>query len=124
LASEKEKRILLVDGDESKAASFQTILRDEGYLVETATTGRQALEKAKGTKFHVAILNTELPDMRGAEVAGKLKGEHDSIRLIIQTDVSGLNGCLDTLDMGIEEILLKPIEANEILRVTKEALSR
>lgn len=124
MASEKEKRVLLVDGNEVQSASFKTILRRKGYLVETATTGRQALEKAKSTEFHVAILDAELPDMMGAEVASELKKKYDGIHLIIQTGFSGLNGCIDVIDVGIEEILLKPIEADELLRVTKEALSR
>ena len=124
MASEKEKRVLLVDGNEVQSASFKTILRGKGYLVETATTGRQALEKAKNTEFHVAILDAELPDMMGAEVASELKKKHDGIHLIIQTGFSGLDGCIDVIDVGIEEILLKPIEADELLRVTKEALSR
>ena len=114
---------MLLVGDEAQFASIKTILLGEGCLVEAATTGRQALEKASSKEIHVAVLEAELPDMTGVDATRKLKGEHDSIHIIIQTDISGLNGCLDALDVGIDEILLKPVGANELLRAIKEALS-
>ena len=118
----REKRILLV-GEEVQFDSIKNILQGEGCLVEAATTGRQALEKEGSKEIYVAVLEAELPDMTGVEAARKLKGEHDRIHIIIQTDISGLNGCLDELDLGIDEILLKPVGANELLRAIKEALS-
>jgi len=118
----KGKRILLVDDDETLVNSFQTILQEEGYLVETAKTGQQALDKAKKTRFHLAILDIKLPDIMGDEVARKLKKQYDNIDIVIITGYPSFKDCIDALDIGINEILLKPIGSAELLRVTQEAL--
>jgi len=111
-----------VDDDETLVNSFQTILQEEGYLVETAKTGQQALDKAKKTRFHLAILDIKLPDIMGDEVARKLKKQYDNIDIVIITGYPSFKDCIDALDIGINEILLKPIGSAELLRVTQEAL--
>ena len=120
----KRKRILLVEDDETLVTSFQMILQKGGYHVETTTTGQQALERAKKTDFQLAILDISLPDIQGPEVASHLKKQDDNIGLVFITGHPTFNDCIQALDIGIDEILLKPIGANELLRVTKETLSR
>ena len=118
----EKKRILLLDDDRSLVDSFQMILRKAGHHVEIATTGRQALDKARDTKFHLAIIDIVLPDIRGDEVASKLKERDEKLGIVLITGYPSLQDCIDVLDIGIHEILLKPISANELLRVTNEAI--
>ena len=69
----KGKRILMVDDDQTLVTLFQMILQEEGYAVETATSGLQALDVAKKTDFHLVLLDIKLPDIRGDEVARELR---------------------------------------------------
>jgi len=91
--------------------------------VETATTGEQALDIAEKTSFNLAIMDVVLPDMRGDEVAGRLRKRGDKTDLILITGHPSFQDCIDALDLGIHNILLKPIKAEELLRVAREALS-
>ena len=118
------KRILIVDDDENLVNSFQMILHEEGHLVETATTGLQALEKAKKTEFHLVILDIKLQDIMGDEVARELKNQDDKIDIVLITGYPSFKDCIDALDIGIEEILLKPIGTAELLRVVQEAIQK
>ena len=118
------KRILIVDDDENLVNLFQMILNEEGYLVETATTGLQALEKAKKTEFHLVILDIKLQDIMGDEVARELKNKDDKIGIVLITGYPSFKDCIDALDIGIEEILLKPIGTAELLRVVQEAIQK
>jgi len=118
------KRILIVDDDENLVNLFQMILNEEGYLVETATTGLQALEKAKKTEFHLVVLDIKLQDIMGDELARELKKLNDKIGIVLITGYPSFKDCIDALDIGIEEILLKPIGTAEMLRVVQETIQK
>lgn len=118
----REKRILLVDDDEAQVNTFRSVLEREGYRVETALTSREALRKAGDIRFDLAILDIALPDIRGDEISGELRRRDQDINIILITGYPSLQDCIDTLDLGIHEILLKPIAPSELLLSIKEAL--
>lgn len=118
----KGKRILIVDDDQTLVTLFQMILQEEGYTVETATSGLQALDIAKKTDFHLVLLDIKLPDIRGDEVARELRKIDDKIGIVLITGYPSFKNCIDALDIGIDEILLKPIGTTELLRVAQEAI--
>ena len=119
----KKKRILLVDDDEPLLNTFRSILEKEGYFVKAAQTGTQALYMAEKIKFDLIILDIKLPDIQGDMVASKLRKQNNEIIIVLITGYHFLQDCIDALDIGIYEILLKPIPPDELLRVTKEAIS-
>jgi DNA-binding response OmpR family regulator len=118
----KGKRILLVDDDETITTPFQLILESEEYQVDVATTGRQALEKMGEGEYHVVILDIKLPDMLGTEVARKIKMRREDVNLIVITGYPNLTDSIETIDYGISDILLKPIDPDELLRTIEETL--
>lgn len=116
------RRILLVEDDTTIVVPFQFILESEGYHVDTASTGRQAIENIGKNEYQVVILDMKLPDMQGIEVAREIRNKTDEINLIIMTGYPNLVDSIEALDIGISEILLKPINADEFLRTVEEAL--
>ena len=102
----------------------QLILQEEGYIVETATTGLQALDLVKKTSFHLVMIDTKLPDLTGEEVYKELKKTEDKIGIVLLTDYASFEDCIDSLDMGIDEILIKPIKPSELLDVAKEVIQK
>lgn len=115
--------ILLVDDEEIIVETLKPILQDEGYAVETATTGQEALKKFDKARFGLVILDIKLPDITGDEVAKLMKKQNGDTQIVLITGYSYFQDCIDALDLGINEILVKPISPEEILRVTKEALA-
>lgn len=118
----KGMRVLLIDDDETILVPFQLILQKEGYQVDTALTGRQALEKVGETKYQIVITDIILPDIQGIEVAKKIREFNKKTQLIIITGFPNLADSIEALDIGIDEILIKPIKADELLRAVKESL--
>ncbi len=100
------------------------ILQEEGYIVETAKTGQQALDVVKKTDFHLVLLDIKLPDIMGDEVASEVKKINDKTRIVLITGYPSFKDCIDALDIGIDEILLKPIGTTELLRVAKESIQK
>jgi len=116
------ERILVVGGDECLVATIQSILRNEGCESDSTASGEVALEKAMNVDYQMAIIDTRLPDIPGVEVAQRIRKMGDKTNLIVLADDSTFNDCIDLLDYGVEEILIKPVESNELTRVIGEAL--
>lgn len=66
-------RVLVVDDHEDSARSIRVLLRRQGYEVQLAFEGREAIETAKGFRPDVVLLDLTLPDISGAEVAEELR---------------------------------------------------
>ena len=116
-----EKRILIVDDDESINAVFKAMLEGHGFNVNTASSGLEALSLADSS-FDLVILDIRLPDIMGDQVAKVMKERRMADNIVLMTGYPELGDCIDTLGVGIQEILIKPISPDEILRVAREAL--
>jgi len=116
------KRILVVGSDECLVAMIQNILRNEGCESDSTASGEVAIEKATNADYQMVIIDTRLPGIPGVEVAQRIRKLGDKINLIVLADDSTFNDCIDLLDYGVEDILIKPVESNELTRVIGEAL--
>jgi DNA-binding NtrC family response regulator len=66
-------RILVVDDDESIRITLEAILKSEGYCVQTAENGKQAIEKTSSSYHNLALIDIRLPDMEGTELLTRMK---------------------------------------------------
>ena len=116
--------ILVVDDDKNLANTFKLILQSVGFHVDTAATGLQALYKANKQNFDLVILDMNLPDMLGDEVAEKLKENNETINIIMITGYSSFKDGLDGKDLGINEVLMKPIPPEDLVKMAKKTLTK
>jgi CheY-like chemotaxis protein len=120
LTQEKIYSILIVDDDEFLGDTFKMLLEDSGFNVETALTGNQAMLKASQQDFDLAILDYRLPDTNGLELSKRLKERKKDISVVL------LTGQIEALEeegvmgLGSDEILLKPISPDELLKITEK----
>jgi DNA-binding response OmpR family regulator len=112
----------VVGSDECLVTMIQNILRNEGCESDSTASGEEAIEKAMNVGYQMAIIDMRLPDMPGVEVAQRIRNLGDKTDLIVLADDSTFNDCIDLLDYGVEDILIKPVESNELTRVIVEAL--
>jgi CheY-like chemotaxis protein len=61
-------RILVVDDDDGIRESMKAILEDEGYNVDVAENGKEAIQKTQKKAYNLALLDIRLPDMEGVEL--------------------------------------------------------
>lgn len=117
------KRILFVDDELELLKIFKRYFEKEGFFVDTAPCGREAIDKLRGSDFDLLILDIKLPDMLGDEVVRRIRAEDNEIEIIMITGYPNLQDSIDLLEYRIHDILLKPISTQELLRVTIGALS-
>ena len=119
----QEKRVLVVDDDEALTILFQKVLKDSGFSVDIAFTGQQALEKTEKLVYHLLILDIHLPDIKGYELVKIIKEKDNDINFIIITGDPDFAEAIDVIDLGIDEILIKPIGVDEIKQITERVLN-
>ncbi len=113
-------RILIVDDDEDVLKTISTYLTFEGYDVDVARTGREALEKSQTHFFNVALLDIRLPDMEGTELLTKMRETRPKMVKIMLTGYPGLDNSVKSINGGANGYLVKPIDPREISKIIKE----
>lgn len=116
----EKKRILVVDDDVNILRVFKTILEKEGYVVETAETGKDALKKIKKEDFDVWLVDVKLPDMDGTDLLLK-KADSDPIKIIV-TGFSSEEVGEKAADYGADDFLVKPVRPEELIDTVRERL--
>jgi DNA-binding response OmpR family regulator len=112
--------VLLVDDDHAIVDLLKEILEVEGYNADVFYDGNTAVDRFKPKKYEVAILDFVLPDLKGDEVAEKLRNSDSAIGIIL---VTGYKSTIDTRRLRVfDAVLEKPIEPDRILRTLKEVL--
>ena len=69
----KISKILIIDDDDTICKTLAVTLESEGYQVDTAKTGEEAIAKSYSHFYNLAIVDWRLPDMHGTELLGRLK---------------------------------------------------
>ena len=118
--SEEKNRILVIDDDKGILRVFKTILENEGYIVQTAETGKEALEKLKKERFNVCLIDVRLPDMDGTEIL-KMANAPDTVKIIV-TGFSSDEVGKKAADLGADDFLVKPVKPEELLAAVKDRL--
>jgi signal transduction histidine kinase len=121
---DEKEIILIVDDDESTRRSLRLIFEKMGYETETAGTGREAIEKAQGRFFNLALLDIRLPDMAGIQLLAPLKEMHPDMAVILVTGYASLKTAVQALNEGASGYITKPLDMDEVLVTVREALEK
>ena len=118
-----KKSILVVDDDRAILKSAKAILKLEGYHVDTVETGQEAIERSKAQFYNLALLDIKLPDMEGTELLAKIQSTLPKMMTIMITGFPSVDNAIDALNLGADTYLVKPIDAEKLLKVVKEKLT-
>jgi len=114
------ERLLVVDDEEIIRDSLTFILRKEGYEVDEARNGVQALEKIMSASYDIVITDIEMPEMRGTELLEKISLRSPQTFVIIITAYGSIETAIEALRKGAYDYVLKPIEFDDLIfRVRK-----
>ena len=119
-------KILIVEDDPLMARLYQKIFTFEGYEVELATNGEEALEKTKTIKPNLLLLDIMMPRMNGLQVLEQLKAHPDtrSIPVVMLTNLAGNHDMESALSKGAIKYLIKSeFEPKQVVSMVKEILS-
>jgi DNA-binding NtrC family response regulator len=117
-------KILVIDDDESVRKVLVTALEDEGYAVDTAETGGEAIRKSNANFYNLALVDIRLPDMEGTRLLSEMKESTPKMVKIIVTGYPGLENAVDAVNRGADAYVVKPFKMENLLGTIKEQLKK
>ena len=120
-------RILVVDDEVELADAVARGLRREGYAVDIANGGLEALDKAALTPYDLVCLDLTMPDIDGLEVCRRLREDPpdgDPPRVLMLTARDSVEDRIDGLDHGADDYLVKPFAFGELTARVRSLLRR
>jgi len=115
--------VLVADDERNILELARLYLTNDGFQVETAANGREALEKARAASPNLILLDLMMPEMDGWEVCRELRRESDVPIIIITArgdDVDKVVG----LELGADDYITKPFNPRELIARVKAVLRR
>jgi DNA-binding NtrC family response regulator len=101
---------------------MKAILEDEGYIVDLASTGKEAISKTETTIYNLALLDIRLPDMEGVELLKLLKETVPRIRKIMVTGYPSAQNAIAAVNRQADAYLVKPVDIEKLLETVKKQL--
>ena len=117
-------RVLIIDDDENIRKVLIAILEDEGYIVESVGTGKEAIQATGKNFYNIALIDVRLPDIEGIELLTKIRATTPRIRKIIITGYPTLQNAMEAVNRGADAYIMKPFEVEKVLQVMAEQLRK
>jgi len=114
--------ILVVDDEETIRETLRIILEENGYKVDTAKNGAEAIEKSNTNYYDLALLDIRLPDIEGTKLLTKMKDTLPKMVKIMVTGYASMENAIEALNYGADAYITKPVSPEELLRVIDEKL--
>jgi len=116
-------RVLLVEDDQRIVDFVQRGLKAEGYIVETANNGKDAIALGTEGKFQAIVLDLGLPDLNGRQICERLRGNGVDTPILMLTARDTVQDKVSGLRSGADDYMTKPFAFEELL-ARIEALMR
>ena len=118
--------ILVVDDEPLIRDTLSEYLLQEGFQVTACASGEEALERAAGRRFDVALCDVQLPGIDGIEALARLRAdEHTASIPVLALTAQAMSGDRERfLEAGFDGYLSKPVDVAELIRVVGEHCDR
>jgi len=115
---------LIVDDDESIRKVLKAILEEKGYRVDTADSGKKAIEKTEKAFYNLALIDIRLPDIEGVKLLSKIKETTPKMRKVIITGYPSLQNAVEAVNKGADAYIIKPLNMDKTLATIEEQLKK
>jgi DNA-binding NtrC family response regulator len=120
----QRERVLIVDDEANARTALAELLRDEGYLVETAADGFKALPKLEELEPDVVVTDLKMPGLSGLELMAKIRERDPECVVIVMTAFGAVESAVQAMRQGAADYLTKPVNVEELSLVLKREIER
>jgi diguanylate cyclase (GGDEF)-like protein len=115
---------LIVERDEQVHQALMDAFQEAGYFTDGARNGKEAIQMVKEFFYNIAVVEVDLPDMKGLELLKVVKGIHPDTSVIFIAGNPSLENSVDALNVGASAYLMKPIQTEQMMQHIREVLER
>lgn len=116
--------LLLVDDEVNMKSTLEPILNSEGYSLEFAQSGEEAMQKIQSHQFFLIVTDFRLGGMNGFELVDYVKNNHPDLPIVMITAYATARHAVEAIQAGAMDYLSKPFEPEELLHVVGRAAER
>jgi CheY-like chemotaxis protein len=113
-------RLLVVDDDRSQSSAVATLLANHGYRVDIAGNGPEALGLLADHRYALVVLDYQMPGMNGVELFERARFLQPELVGVLLTAFTGIRTVFPAIDAGVDRVLAKPVNAEELLPLVAE----
>jgi len=118
-------KMIVVDDEEQILEALDTFFSLRGYDVFVTDSPAQAMEKISLEKFHVALLDINMPELTGIELMKRIKDSRPTVQVIMMTAYTTIEKAIECVEHGASDYLLKPFQdLEELANIVKMAAER
>lgn len=118
------ERLLVVDDEDNLRSMLAAALRHNGFEIDVASNGRDALTAVAETKPDLVVLDVMMPDLDGFEVCRRLRAENDNTPILFLTARDAIEDKVHGLTLGGDDYLEKPFSLEELVARATAVLRR
>lgn len=115
--------ILVVDDQMGVRRLLFEAFQEEGYKVDMAANGPDALEKINQVRPDIVLMDMKMPGMSGLEVLREVKKQDKDLKIILMTAYGELEIVAEAMALGVTEYVTKPFDINEVRELVRKALA-
>ncbi len=121
---EDKNRVLVVDDEPGMRDFLEIMLRKDGYEVDTASDGAEAIDRIEQKMFDLAVVDIQMPVMNGIDVLQKINEKSPETTVIMITAYASHETAIDAMKLGAYDYITKPFKIDEIKLVIKKSLEK
>ncbi len=121
---EEAARILVLEDDDQLRPTLVSLLREEGYLVEEARRGHEAVEKAHLNDFDLVVADIRMEGMDGLTALEEVRSHQPDVRSLVVTGYSSEADSIRAIRAGVGDYLTKPFSLDVFLQAVRRQLAR
>ncbi len=116
--------ILVMEDEKVVAKGLEMVLEEEGYDVDLAYTGAEAMEQFSSKAIDLLIADLRLPDIDGMDIIKMVKAKKPETEVVVITGYSSVTSAVDAMKIGVFDYLTKPFTESEIKVAVDGALKK
>jgi DNA-binding NtrC family response regulator len=122
--TQSQVHILVVDDERNIRNNLGMVLEAEGYKVDKASNGDDALLRVKEGRYDIVFVDIQMPKMDGLELLGYLRGLKPKMPVVMLTAYGTVGRAVEAMKLGAVDFMEKPFDPKAVLLLCEEILQR
>src|SRR5512139_3771187 len=119
-----KSKILLAEDEKTQRDLLEGFLKKEGFSVESAANGREALDKLERDFFDIILLDYKMPELDGLQTLREVRRLYPEIPVVMMTAYGTVETAVASMKEGALDYLTKPIDLDELLLILQKVIER
>ena len=120
----EKARILVAEDEKTQRDLLEGFLKKEGFSVDAAANGREALQKLQGNLFDIVLIDYKMPEMDGLQTLKEIRRRYMDLPVVMMTAFGTVETAVASMKEGALDYLTKPIDLEELLIILQKVIER